>query len=50
MHLSQAEFLRHILDECIYLQKEYNGNSFDEFQRNERLSKSFCRSLDMGKK
>ncbi len=31
MYPSQIEFLRHILDECKYLQKEYQLNSFDEF-------------------
>lgn len=47
MFLSSIEFLRHIYDECIYLEKEYNGNSLDEFITNERLSKAICRSLEI---
>jgi uncharacterized protein with HEPN domain len=47
MHLSQVEFLRHILDECRYLRKESEENSFDDFVQNERLSKAVCRSLEI---
>ena len=47
MHLSQVEFLRHILHECHYLQKESKENSFDDFMKNERLSKAICRSLEI---
>ena len=47
MFPSQVEFLNHILDECNYLLKEYRENSFDEFLRNERLSKAICRSLEI---
>src|ERR1700752_3569159 len=47
MFPSQTEFLKHILDECNYLLKEYNENSFEEFIRNERLSKAVCRSLEI---
>src|ERR1700712_4698104 len=47
MYPSQAEFLKHILDECNYLIKEYEGNTFDEFLTNERLTKAICRSLEI---
>ena len=47
MHLSQLEFFRHILHECEYLQKESKENSFEEFMKNERLSKAICRSLEI---
>ena len=44
---SQVEFLRHIVDECSYLLKEYQENTFDDFIQNERLSKAVCRSLEI---
>lgn len=47
MFPSQTEFLRHILDECRYLRKEYNSNKFEDFQSDERLSKAICRSLEI---
>lgn len=47
MHLSQVDFLLHILDECNYLLREYKGNSFDDFIEDERLSKAICRSLEL---
>jgi hypothetical protein len=33
MSPSSIEFLRHIYDECIYLEKEYASSSFDEFKK-----------------
>lgn len=47
MHLSQIDFLLHILDECNYLFREYEENSYDDFIENERLSKAICRSLEI---
>jgi uncharacterized protein with HEPN domain len=47
MFPSQVEFLNHILDECIYLLKEYNTNKYDDFISDERLSKAVCRSLEI---
>lgn len=47
MHPSQIEFLRHILDECQYLESEYRQNSFDDFVQNGRLSRAICRSLEI---
>jgi len=44
---SRVEFLRHIFDECSYLLKEYQANTFDDFVKNERLSKAVCRSLEI---
>ncbi|CAN5125898.1 hypothetical protein BH23BAC1_BH23BAC1_49470 [soil metagenome] len=45
MSLSSIEFLRHIYDECEYLEEEYKSNSFEEFLNNKRLSRAICRSL-----
>ncbi len=47
MYPSQVEFLKHILDECNYLIKEYEQNSFEELLQNERLAKAICRSLEI---
>ena len=47
MQLSQVDFLQHILEECAYLIKEYNENSFDDFLKNDRLSRAVCRSLEI---
>ena len=47
MFPSQIEFLKHILDECRYLKKEYNSSTFDIFLQDERLSKAECRSLEI---
>jgi uncharacterized protein with HEPN domain len=47
MHASQIEFLRHILDECNYLKKESEENTFEEFKHNERLLRAVCRSLEI---
>ncbi len=47
MHLSQVDFLRHILAECEYLLRESSANSFDDFVKDERLTKAVCRSLEI---
>jgi len=47
MSLSQVDFLFHILDECTYLIREYNSNTYDDFISNERLTKAICRSLEI---
>lgn len=47
MSPSQVEFLRHILDECNYLIKESQNNSFENFVNNDRLSRAVCRSLEI---
>ena len=47
MYPSQVEFLMHIVDECDYLLKEYNENTFEDFLSNARLSKAICRSLEI---
>jgi uncharacterized protein with HEPN domain len=47
MSHSPIEFLRHIYDECIYLENEYKSNSQDDFIKNERLSRAVCRSLEI---
>ena len=47
MSPSQIEFLRHILDECEYLIKESQNNSFENFVQDDRLSRAVCRSLEI---
>ena len=47
MFPSQAEFLKHILDECNYLLQEYSTNTFEDFINDTRLSKAICRSLEI---
>jgi uncharacterized protein with HEPN domain len=47
MSLSQIDFLHHILDECIYLIKESQQSTFDEFLANDRLTRAVCRSLEI---
>ncbi|MDB5090258.1 MAG: hypothetical protein JWR09_4252 [Mucilaginibacter sp.] len=47
MHLSQIEFLQHILDECLYLIKESHENNFEDFLKDERLIRAVCRSLEI---
>ena len=44
---SLSEFLRHILDECNYLRKEYSSANFEEFSHNARLTKAICGSLEI---
>ena len=47
MSLSQIEFLRHILDECLYLLKESRQCTFEEFLTNDRLTRAVCRSFEI---
>jgi len=47
MYPSQVEFLQHILDECLYLQKESQLSTLDEFKQNDRLTRAVCRSLEI---
>jgi uncharacterized protein with HEPN domain len=47
MFPSQVEFLQHILQECLYLIKENEGNRFEDFMQDERLSRAICRSLEI---
>jgi uncharacterized protein with HEPN domain len=47
MSLSQIDFLHHILDECIYLIKESQLCTFEEFLANDRLTRAVCRSLEI---
>src|SRR5882757_1023941 len=44
---SQVEFLQHILKECLYLLKESHETSFDDFLKNDRLTRAVCRSLEI---
>jgi len=37
---SQVEFLQQILDECVYLIKESEGTSFEDFIKNGRLTRA----------
>lgn len=47
MQPSQIELLRHIVDECNYLLKEYQKNSYSDWVQNERLLRAVCRSLEI---
>jgi uncharacterized protein with HEPN domain len=47
MSLSQVDFLHHILDECIYLIKESQQCSIEEFLADDRLTRAVCRSLEI---
>jgi len=47
MHPSQVEFLQHIPDECVYLIKESENTSFEDFIENGRLTRAVCRSLEI---
>ncbi|HWB94644.1 MAG TPA: HepT-like ribonuclease domain-containing protein [Puia sp.] len=47
MSLSQIDFLRHIQDECIYLIKESQQCTFEEFLADNRLTRAVCRSLEI---
>jgi uncharacterized protein with HEPN domain len=47
MHPSQVEFLKHIIEECDYLEKESDQNSFDDFLADGRLIRAICRSLEI---
>ena len=44
---SQPDFLRHILDECIYILKVTKGKTSDEVFIDETLSKAIVRSLEI---
>ena len=47
MHHLPVEYLKHILDECIYLLQEYETNSFEQLKQNRRLAYAVCRSLEI---
>jgi uncharacterized protein with HEPN domain len=47
MPLSEVEFLHHILNECLYLIRESEENSYEDFLKNERLIRAVCRSLEI---
>ncbi len=47
MFPSQIEFLKHILDECIYVTNKCNSITFDDLLRDKTLSHAFCRSLEI---
>ena len=47
MHPSQVEFLKHIVVECTYLEKEYSQSTFDAFVQSDRLLRAVCRSLEI---
>ncbi len=40
-------FLKHITDECEYLENASRGLSFEEFMRDESLKRAFVRSLEI---
>ena len=44
---SVLEYLRHILDEAIYLRDRSQELSFDDFMKNETLKRAFARSIEI---
>ena len=47
MSPSSLEYLRHILDETIYLENRAKGLNKDEFIQDETLKRAFVRSLEI---
>ena len=47
MSLSSLEYLRHILDETIYLNHQTPGLSKEEFLQDETLRRAFVRSIEI---
>ncbi|MBN8701895.1 MAG: DUF86 domain-containing protein [Bacteroidetes bacterium] len=47
MFPSQLEFLRHILDECAYIQKAIKGKTQEEILDDETQTKAIIRSLEI---
>lgn len=47
MSLSALEYLRHILDETIYLGRQTSGLSKEEFLADETLKRAFVRSIEI---
>ena len=47
MSRSSLEYLRHILDETMYLTDHAQGLSKDEFMQDETLKRAFVRSLEV---
>jgi len=47
MSLSSLEYLRHILDETVFLADQARGLSKDEFMQDETLKRAFVRSLEI---
>ncbi len=47
MFPSQIEFLHHILDECDFLLRQYQSNTYEELLQNKTLSHAICRSLEI---
>ena len=47
MSLSPVDYLRHIYDECTFLQTKYNENTFESFNNDRVLMYAVCRSLEI---
>lgn len=47
MSRSETEYLRHILDEALYLAETSEGLSEERFQNDETLKRAFVRSLEI---
>jgi len=47
MSLSPFEYLRHILDEASYLEKQVGNLNQDQFDQNETVKRAFVRSLEI---
>ena len=47
MSLSSLEYLRHILDETVYLTHQIHGLSKEHFLQDETLKRAFVRSIEI---
>jgi uncharacterized protein with HEPN domain len=47
MSPSPVEFIKHIHDECSYLLRLFNENSFEDITSNRTLAYAICRSLEI---
>ncbi len=47
MSLSSLEYLRHILDETIYLERQTSRLSRDEFLHDDTMQRAFVRSIEI---
>lgn len=44
---SDREFLKHVLDEILFIASETKGMTFDDFMKNETLKRACTRSLEI---
>lgn len=47
MSPSPIDYLRHIYDECVFLKKLFEENTFESFSSNRTIMYASCRSLEI---